>query len=152
MKSTKPISCSELGMAAKCPHTLMHKYAGTPESGACEQRKRKGTIAHEKFTVDLEQAADKRCYIASSLYGYDSPETQRLRQFRDNVLMRCALGRVVVRFYYTHSPKWVATGLVHRSVNRIFAILIRLPLLCLSGLDAIHAYKKRRASQQECDK
>ena len=47
------------------------------------------------------------CYIATAIYGWDSPETVALRYWRDHKLMTNALGRKVVKFYYALSPSFV---------------------------------------------
>lgn len=58
----------------------------------------------------IREKHDKgRCYIATMAYGsYDAPDVQVLRRFRDRVLKKTRLGRMVVCFYYRHSPAWVA--------------------------------------------
>jgi hypothetical protein len=43
------------------------------------------------------------CFIATAAYGsYDAPFVQTFRDFRDQVLLRSALGRDFVRWYYKH--------------------------------------------------
>jgi hypothetical protein len=39
-----------------------------------------------------------------NLYGKDSPETNRLRSFRDRVLSKTAAGREIISLYYRLSP------------------------------------------------
>ena len=54
------------------------------------------------------------CFIATACYdSYDAPEVHLLRQFRDNVLLRYAAGRLFVGLYYTVSPP--AARLIARS-------------------------------------
>ena len=53
----------------------------------------------------LRKKAAGACYIATAVYGgYDKPEVMALRHFRDDVLMKSALGRAFVRAYYAISP------------------------------------------------
>lgn len=54
-------------------------------------------------------ARDSRCFIASSVYGPEAPQTEELRAFRDRSLMRSALGRAFVRCYYRLSPPVAAS-------------------------------------------
>lgn len=45
------------------------------------------------------------CFIATTCYGdYDALEVLVLRQFRDEILLKSSLGRMLVRFYYFVSP------------------------------------------------
>lgn len=45
------------------------------------------------------------CYIATACYGsFDHPDVIVLRRFRDAVLLKSAVGRLVVRVYYGLSP------------------------------------------------
>ena len=47
----------------------------------------------------------KLCYIATAVYNsYDAPEVLCLRQYRDEVLLKSALGRSFVNIYYFFSP------------------------------------------------
>lgn len=49
--------------------------------------------------------ADRRCFIASAVYGVDAPETNTLRAWRDRVLKVSSLGRCFIWFYYRVSPR-----------------------------------------------
>lgn len=60
---------------------------------------------------------DKRCFIASAIYGLDAPETARLRRFRDEVLLENFAGKWVVALYYQISPP-IAKMLDHNQYAR----------------------------------
>lgn len=75
-----------------------------------------GTRLHRSFESDgrvlvaTGGRTDKRCFVASSLFGYEASETQWLRAWRDRVLKPLRLGRVVANLYYRLSPyliEWV---------------------------------------------
>jgi hypothetical protein len=44
------------------------------------------------------------CFIATSIYGGDAPETDILRAFRDNTLAKSGFGQAFVNVYYAVSP------------------------------------------------
>lgn len=49
-------------------------------------------------------ASDRRCFVASAVYGLDDPRTEELRRFRDARLLPSVVGRFAVRIYYFTSP------------------------------------------------
>jgi DNA-binding transcriptional regulator GbsR (MarR family) len=60
------------------------------------------------------------CYIATMAYGdYDHPQVMILRQFRDKVLDKSALGKWFIKTYYHYSPKLVKRLKNQRTVNII---------------------------------
>ena len=65
-----------------------------------------GVFEHKRFEMEGKAlaAVDKRCFIASAVYGSEAPQTWRLRQWRDDVLKTSCLGRIVIRLYYAFSP------------------------------------------------
>jgi hypothetical protein len=72
----------------------------------------RGRVAHERFdrvvrvAHNRSRAQDRRCFIASCVYGVDDDRTEQLRQFRDRVLAPVASGRALIAVYYAVSP-WV---------------------------------------------
>lgn len=104
-KKTDWISASDVGLYARNPKLLEDKYNGIEVS---EQRKaalEKGSQKHEAFNDALINGQqDKRCFIASHLYGIDDPRTNQLRSFRDRVLMPNRFGKWMVSVYYVTSP------------------------------------------------
>ena len=55
--------------------------------------------------MDFSGVGGGGCFIATSVYGSaDHPYVKTLRDFRDSVMLKTALGRDLVDFYYRHSP------------------------------------------------
>lgn len=83
----------------------------TPEQA---QARVQGREVHERFDRVVRQAhnrrlpraQDRRCFIASCVYGVDDARTEQLRAYRDRVLARVWAGRVLIGTYYAVSP-WV---------------------------------------------
>lgn len=60
------------------------------------------------------------CYIATMAYGnYNHPKVLVLRKYRDDVLLKTALGKLFVKVYYTVSPHMVACLKRHHKTNCI---------------------------------
>ncbi|WP_459203453.1 CFI-box-CTERM domain-containing protein (plasmid) [Ralstonia pseudosolanacearum] len=66
-----------------------------------------GTFEHLRFQAEGHTRAviDRRCFIATAIYGPDAAETNFLRAWRDRVLMPSKHGRALVRAYYATSPR-----------------------------------------------
>ena len=63
-----------------------------------------GTVTIHRLSRGLRRSADP-CFVVTAVYGSDRcPEVAALRRFRDEVLLRTALGRLVVRAYYRVGP------------------------------------------------
>lgn len=58
-------------------------------------------IKKEREILPIE---DKKCFIATVVYGSDSPEIAKLRQWRDDWLIKYAIGRLFVKYYYKIGP------------------------------------------------
>lgn len=92
-----------------------------------------GTFEHVRFQVEgqTRAAMDRRCFIATAIYGADAPETCFLRAWRDRVLMPSKVGRWLVRAYYALSPAFVpllcrnhsAAMAVRAWLNALLAVL-----------------------------
>lgn len=92
-----------------------------------------GTFEHLRFQVEgqTRAAIDRRCFIATAIYGADAPETNFLRAWRDRVLMPATAGRLFVRTYYATSPALVpllcrsrgAATAVRAALNALLAVL-----------------------------
>lgn len=96
------ISASDVGRSEFCPNSVALKYAGAKPSQRALAAQDRGNLKHEQFNRQI--STDKRCYVASYLYGVEDPRTETLRQFRDNTLQCSPGGRILIAFYYWLSP------------------------------------------------
>lgn len=69
------------------------------------------------------------CFIATEMYGLESPEVALLRRFRDTALLLHPLGRGFVRFYYRTAPRVVVamrrSAPVRTAMRGLVAVAIR---------------------------
>ncbi|MEL7237559.1 MAG: CFI-box-CTERM domain-containing protein [Planctomycetota bacterium] len=76
----------------------------------------------ERYRASGGQANGEHCFIATAAYGdYDHPQVRVLRQFRNDVLSRTALGRMLIATYYTLSPPFadaIARAAWRRALTR----------------------------------
>ncbi|MBN2606871.1 MAG: hypothetical protein JXR47_06005 [Thiotrichales bacterium] len=129
-KKTDWISASDVGLYARNPKLLEDKYNGVEVSEERKAALDKGTQMHEAFNETLVNGQDKRCFIASHLYGIDDPRTNQLRAFRDRVLMPNRFGKWMVSAYYATSPFLVSLcrknklldGLARSIVDRVVSL------------------------------
>lgn len=70
-----------------------------------------GIEEHDRFHQEVSAlhnqprpAQDRRCFIATAVWGGDDPRTQQLRDWRDRVLLAKRFGRAAARAYYAISP------------------------------------------------
>jgi hypothetical protein len=76
------------------------------------------------------------CYIATAVYGsYEAPEVLVLRRFRDKILTRCFIGRLIVRLYYTISPKLSIHFKTSQQLHLVSKKIIDLFVMLLKGVN-----------------
>lgn len=102
MSREKYASCSEVGRAVYCAHSLKLKAQGYKPSQDAHKRMERGELSHQQFNETLAQ--DKRCFIATACFGIDHPATQFFRDFRDDNLKHFRIGRGFIYAYYKASP------------------------------------------------
>lgn len=100
------VSATELAEMGFCEKKmqLAHVYG---ERVTPEQRKAmaRGQVAHQRYLEEgLAVTADRRCFVATFVFGPDARETQVLRAYRDAVLLRRRWGRALVAAYYRVAP------------------------------------------------
>ncbi|WP_311231451.1 CFI-box-CTERM domain-containing protein [Acidovorax sp. PRC11] len=100
------VSATELAEMGFCEKRvqLAHLYGdqATPEQ---RQAMARGQVAHQRYLEEgLAATADRRCFVATFVFGPDARETQLLRAYRDAVLLRRRWGRILVAAYYRVAP------------------------------------------------
>tara|TARA_R110002094_G_C4841213_1_gene206237 strand:+ start:209 stop:661 length:453 start_codon:yes stop_codon:yes gene_type:complete len=102
------VAATDLALLSVCETQVLRKHMGVKiapiERG--QQRAIKGGVReHARHHAKVEAMhADKRCFIATAVYGEDHPNTEYLRRFRDQVLLASKLGSIAVGIYYRLSP------------------------------------------------
>jgi hypothetical protein len=126
------VSASDVGRASFCPHYLeLNRKGAQPSREAVVARKR-GEERHNELN---RQAEDRRCYVATYLYGADHPKTQLLRSYRDRELLSTSLGRMLVRLYYLVSPAMILASRVSPFLRRHIESLVDWKVNNINGGD-----------------
>lgn len=133
------VSATELAEMAFCEKRVLlahqHGDRSTPEQ---RKAKARGLAAHERYLVEgRATASDRRCFVASCVYGPAAPETRLLRIYRDEVLLPRRWGRCLVAVYYRVGP--LACHVLERSpaaTEMTRKVLNVLTALCRRALDA----------------
>lgn len=97
------VTASDAGSTAFCPHSVQLKYLGVEVDRQAQLARAAGRQAH----AELNATVDKRCYVATSLYGAADPRTSNLRTYRDEVLAKSMVGKILIETYYLISPHLV---------------------------------------------
>lgn len=120
-------SSSDLAALVKCELELVWTKDGKRPTAEVRERERAsaaGEVLHRQAQVSMEtfhnrprpgrapegtapSGQDKRCFVASAVYGVSAPETDELRVFRDRELLTRPAGSWAVRAYYALSPPLV---------------------------------------------
>lgn len=131
---TETISAGELAEMGLCEKKIHLRQLLGPRQ-VCPQRKvarLEGVVAHAAMHAASTKESKRQCFIATSIYGVDAPETDCLRSFRDTHLNPHWWGKCLVTLYYRVSPMIVRVikrnPLVRRYVTTSLDHLIR----CLS--------------------
>ena len=105
-----PVSVKELAEMGFCEKRVLlahlHRQRLTLAQRCSIER---GRQAHQQYYREglaafSATAADRRCFVATCLYGDAAWQTETLRRFRDEVLRQYQLGRWVIAAYYAFAP------------------------------------------------
>lgn len=108
---------------------VFDRERGRIESREVRAKREDGIAQHKRFENEGRRSAgqDRRCFIATAVYGQDAAETNFLRAWRDRTLMPSMTGRAAVRLYYRVSPMLLPALARHTRLARaIRAMLDRL--------------------------
>lgn len=105
-RPTKPLSITEIVSVAYCEQKVIFDIErGRSETREVRLKREDGISRHKRFEAEGRRSQDRRCFIATAIYGSDAFETDFLRGWRDRVLLPTRFGRIFVRFYYFVSPR-----------------------------------------------
>lgn len=79
-------------------------YSSIIRRAEAQSRNARNPRAFKKF-LSLSGSLRPRCFIATSAFGYLSPEVEILCRFRDDFLIKSHLGRLFIETYYLLSPR-----------------------------------------------
>lgn len=131
-------SISEIAAIVYCERqAVLDRQHGKARSLSVKAKAASGRFQHQRFAMEgrAQASRDRRCFVATAIYGPEAPETEWLRRWRDTVLMPRIGGRAIVRAYYTLSPCLVCIveryprfkASVHRLLDRVLRCLGRVP-------------------------
>lgn len=100
------VSATELAEMGFCEKRVQLAYIygeqATPEQ---RQAMARGQEAHQRYLEEgLAATSDRRCFVATFVFGPEARETQVLRAYRDTVLLHRRWGRALVAAYYRVAP------------------------------------------------
>jgi len=106
---SKITNVSELAEVATCQRRVYLK-AKLGKRTTKEQRvaQKRGIEMHDrayKQSRPDDKSQDRRCFVATAVYGADAWQTNSLRDFRDERLVSSRIGRLCVSAYYRLSPR-----------------------------------------------
>lgn len=111
-QSERFVSAKDLAEMGFCEKRVLlaHKH-GQRITPAQERRAERGRRAHEQYYLEGLAAAggtsaDRRCFVATWLFGQSAWQTMVLRCYRDEVLLHARLGRRLVAAYYRFAPRF----------------------------------------------
>lgn len=108
------LTATEVAEVALCERKVaLDDRLGRDETVEGREAKQRGNELHRKAEAagsgqytrhSSGRMQDRRCFIATSVYGADAEETQKLRDWRDDTLEPHTWGRVLIKTYYKVSP------------------------------------------------
>ena len=103
------VSATELARMGACETQIVldARHGRGPVSAKAKASSARGIEVHERAlqaAIAANGAGDRRCFIATAVYGGDAWQTDALRGWRDRRLAVSTPGRAVIALYYRLSP------------------------------------------------
>jgi hypothetical protein len=132
-RTERAVSATQLAEMGYCEQRMLLAHRlGERTTLAQRQARARGNEAHLRYLAQGLAANDRRCFIASCVFGPDALETQQLRGYRDAVLLPRWWGRCLLAVYYRTAPcvcrlleRWPAGVPFARVVLRSFHAVCR---------------------------
>lgn len=135
-QTPKHLTVTEIVSAVYCEQKMICDIErGRSETREVRAKREDGISRHKRFEAEGRRSQgrrtqDRRCFIATAVYGPDAFETDFLRGWRDSVLLPTRFGRIFVRIYYLVSPRLVPMLERHTrlasAVRTVLGRLVRL--------------------------
>lgn len=127
-QTPKHLTVTEIVSAVYCEQKMICDIErGRSETREVRAKREDGISRHKRFEAEGRRTQDRRCFIATAVYGPDAFETDFLRGWRDSVLLPTRSGRIFVRIYYLVSPRLVPMLERHtRLASAVRTVLDRL--------------------------
>jgi hypothetical protein len=130
-RTERAVSATQLAEMGYCEQRMLLAHRlGERTTPAQRQARARGDAAHLRYFAQGAAAKDRRCFVASCVFGPDALETQQLRGYRDAVLLPRWWGRCLVAVYYRTAPcvcrlleRWPAALSVTRLVLRKLIVM-----------------------------
>jgi hypothetical protein len=138
-RSERLVSATELAEMGLCEMrvVLNHRHGKRTTPVQRDDMKR-GIAAHTRYLEQGRAAAgDRRCFVATCVFGADAEETQTLRMFRDVVLQPRWWGRVLIALYYRLAPS--LCEVLDQSPSALVGVRWLLRRVVAGGRRALHA-------------
>lgn len=101
----RQVSATQLAEMGYCEQRMLLAHRLGERTTPTQKRARaRGDAAHVRYFAQGMAVKDRRCFIATCVFGPDAPETWQLRCYRDAVLLPRWWGRWLVAAYYRAAP------------------------------------------------
>lgn len=118
MKQKRTISATDIAALGRCEYQAMLKHNRAREAPNEEtiKARMRGNKTHDQRNEQIGfrmpdphpqhgiKGKDKRCFVASEIYGPEAWQTETLRNWRDDTLKQSRTGRGIITIYYALSP------------------------------------------------
>lgn len=122
-KSIEVSQCFDIGFGSG-------KVTRCNEDDACISVRQLGWIYLNEWEGAGCRLQDDDC-LATALLGHDSPEIDKLRQFRDEVLSKTAVGRQMIKVFYRSGPALIDAMEENSALKKYVLSLLNAALFVL---------------------